>query len=152
MHIFPHLLQLVGFLAWATKQTFYGLGDCCSVETYKKDSQGKGFAVKYLFLLFAVIASQIWSKTMSIQPDVAFAQDATNIQPKLSNEQLKEQLAKLRMLEQKNQEKLKQYENNPTASIKLKSNLVIIRLKIRTISQQLGLDPTVDSIQKQQQP
>jgi ribosomal protein L29 len=59
---------------------------------------------------------------------------------KMSREELEEQLNKLKLLEQKNVSKLKQYESNPTASIKLKSNLVIIRLKIRSISKLLGLE------------
>lgn len=116
------------------------------------ESKGKGFSVKHLILVFAILASQMWADTMSIHSGMAFAQNATSDQPKLSNDQLREQLEKLRMLEQKNLEKMKQYKNNPTASIKLKSNLVIIRLKIRTISQQLGLDPTGESIQIKRQP
>lgn len=106
--------------------------------------------MKYLFLLVAVAASQVWGQPMPIYRSVALAQGGASGQGKLSNEQLREQLVKLRILEQKNQEKLKQYTNNPTASIKLKSNLVIIRLKIRTISQQLGLDPNGDSVESKQ--
>jgi len=41
------------------------------------------------------------------------------------------------MLESKNLEKISQYASNPSAQIKLKSNLVIIRLKISTLLEQL---------------
>ncbi len=66
-------------------------------------------------------------------------------QKKLTPEELQAQLNKLRLLEEKNVSRLKEYENNPTASIKLKSNLVIIRLKIQSISKQLGIDPNQEN-------
>ncbi|NBX17485.1 MAG: hypothetical protein EBR09_08990 [Proteobacteria bacterium] len=66
-------------------------------------------------------------------------------QKKLTPAELRSQLNKLRLLEEKNVSRLKEYENNPTASIKLKSNLVIIRLKIQNISKQLGIDPNQEN-------
>lgn len=52
-------------------------------------------------------------------------------------EKVRLQLQKLRILEAKNLEKIEQYSQNPTAQIKLKSNLVIIRLKISNLLEQL---------------
>lgn len=66
-------------------------------------------------------------------------------QKKLTPDELQAQLNKLRLLEEKNVSRLREYENNPTASIKLKSNLVIIRLKIQSISKQLGINPNQEN-------
>lgn len=47
------------------------------------------------------------------------------------------ELQRLRLLERKNLVKLEKYKRNYSAQIKIKSNLVIIRLKIRALKEQI---------------
>lgn len=94
-----------------------------------------------LVLLLLHIEQPILCAQKAYADDNTSGSESDNGQKNLSPEALREQLNKLRLLEQKNLSRMKQYENNPTASIKLKSNLVIIRLKMKSISKQLGIEP-----------